>query len=97
MCANRYWGNVRARQRKAPSGARYTDLEIFERDRWRCHLCGRKVNRELSRMHPRGGTIDHLVPISDGGTDEPSNVATAHRACNLAKGAGAANDQLRLI
>jgi 5-methylcytosine-specific restriction endonuclease McrA len=79
------------------SAARYTDLEIFKRDDWRCHICHRKVRRDVSRTHRDGATIDHLVPLSLGGTDEPNNVATAHYKCNIAKRAMSANDQLALI
>lgn len=37
-------------------------------------------------MDPDGATIDHIVPLSLGGSDEPANVATAHRRCNIRKG-----------
>lgn len=85
-CANRHWGAVRARQRRASSTANYTDLQVFQRDAWRCHICGEQVDWTLPRTHPDGATIDHLVPISRGGVDELANVATAHWRCNLAKG-----------
>lgn len=84
-CANRHWGNVRARQRGALSAARYTDREIFERDGWACYICGQPVERG-DRRADLGATIDHIVPISNGGTDEPGNVATAHWKCNRDKG-----------
>lgn len=96
-CANRHWGNVRARQRGQLSEARYTDLEIFERDGWRCHLCRKLVNRDVPRLHLDGATIDHLIPTSLGGVDEPSNVATAHWKCNRGKRAKAMGEQLALI
>jgi hypothetical protein len=85
-CANRHWGRVRARQRRKASTADYEDREIFERDGWRCHLCGKKVSRSTSRVHPEGATIDHIVPLSCGGDDVASNVATAHWRCNAIKG-----------
>lgn len=85
-CANRHWGNVRSRQRPVASPAGYTDREIFERDGWRCHLCGQPVERIGNRRNPDGATIDHVVPLSRGGTDEPENVATAHWRCNRDKG-----------
>lgn len=97
QCANRHWGNVRSRQRALPSAAKYTDLQIFERDRWRCHLCRKRVRKDVSRLHPDGATIDHLVPISQGGIDEPANVATAHWKCNQSKGVTAMGEQLALL
>ncbi len=31
-------------------------------------------------------TIDHVLPVSAGGTNDPWNLRPAHRACNSAKG-----------
>jgi hypothetical protein len=96
QCANRHWGLVRSRQRRKPSEAKYTDREIFERDNWTCHICGKKVRKSGDRLHPLGATIDHLVPLALGGDDEPANMATAHWKCNRKRGVNATNDQLRL-
>lgn len=82
QCANRHWGRVRSRRRTELSPIAYTDLEIFERDKWRCHLCGKKVSKSADRKSPNGATIDHLLPIALGGRDEPANVACAHNRCN---------------
>ena len=97
LCANRHWGRVRSRRRRPMSSVPYTDREIFERDGWRCHICRKPVRRSAKVPHALAPTIDHLVPVSCGGSDEPSNVACAHWKCNRDKGAGAANDQLRLM
>ena len=75
----------------------YADRQIFERDGWRCHLCGTKVSRSAKRTDPLGATIDHLVPLSLGGSDEPANVATAHYRCNQEKRAKAMNEQLAIV
>lgn len=98
QCKNRNTGRVMSRRRTGElPRVPYTDREIFERDGWRCHLCGKPVNRKVKRTHPDGATIDHIVPISLGGVDEPANVATAHWHCNHAKKVRALNEQLRLI
>lgn len=84
-CANRYWGGVRARQRRQVSAADYTDLEVFQRDGWRCHICGELIDWTVARTSDNGPTIDHIVPISLGGEDVASNVAAAHWRCNREK------------
>jgi 5-methylcytosine-specific restriction endonuclease McrA len=33
-----------------------------------------------------GASLDHVVPISKGGTDEPENLKLAHFICNVRKG-----------
>jgi len=84
-----------AKRRGAGSGG-YRLSDVGDRDGWRCHLCGKKVNPTLSGMHEMGPTVDHLVPVSAGGLDELVNVALAHRRCNTTRrDVGPA--QLRLI
>lgn len=70
---------------------------IFTRDRWKCHLCDLPVSRTLAHPHPMSPSIDHLVPLVEGGTDEPANLATAHLACNEHKAVAAMGEQLRLV
>lgn len=41
-----------------------------------CHICGQGA----------ADAIDHIVPVSWGGSDDPSNLAPAHTSCNSAKG-----------
>jgi hypothetical protein len=60
--------------------------EIAERDGTRCHICRRKVNMSLSGLAKWGPTIEHILPVSRGGTNDPSNLALAHRHCNTARG-----------
>lgn len=50
---------------------------VLERDNYTCVYCGRRGGR-LS--------LDHLLPVSRGGTSELSNLVAACVACNSAKG-----------
>jgi hypothetical protein len=52
--------------------------ELLERDRWLCRYCGSAVTTETA-------TLDHIVPVSRGGSDEPENLATACLTCNSIK------------
>lgn len=95
----------RARYRGKAMGRRYAsekagdDItwgELGERDKWRCHICGDRVLKRAGKAkQPRGATVDHLIPIADGGTHTWDNVALAHRSCNTSRGAGGIA-QLRL-
>lgn len=55
-----------------------------------CQICGRPVdgtalvNGHITRLYP---TIDHITPISQGGTHTWDNVQLAHMCCNSGKGA----------
>ena len=66
----------------------YRPVQIYERDGWRCHLCQGRIKKGVVVPHPLAPTIDHLVPISAGGADAPSNVRAAHFLCNARRGAG---------
>lgn len=83
------------KRRGAQVGIRYTLTELGDRDGWRCHLCRKPVDRTLPGTDQRGPTVDHLIPLVDGGTDELANVALAHRACNVKRRDGGIA-QLRL-
>jgi 5-methylcytosine-specific restriction endonuclease McrA len=90
------WRRQNARRRGATIGQHYTLRSVYERDAGRCHLCGKAVNISIPASQPLGPTIDHLVPLSAGGWDCSTNVALAHRECNVKRGAGGAA-QLRLV
>lgn len=59
---------------------------IFERDRWICQICHKKIDMSLKAPHPMSATIDHIIPLSEGGKHEPLNVQAAHYGCNASKG-----------
>ncbi|MEL7043064.1 MAG: HNH endonuclease [Pseudomonadota bacterium] len=57
-----------------------------------CALCGRAMLRNrFETVHARlwakhRATIDHILPVSKGGTDDPGNLQLAHAQCNKVKG-----------
>lgn len=70
------------RQRRAETWDGVTDAEIMERDRWRCGICRKAISRNLKWPHPKSPSIDHIVPISEGGEDTAGNKRAAHLGCN---------------
>lgn len=61
-------------------------IKVFERDGWRCHLCGGKTIRaRRGTYHPKAPELDHIVPLAKGGEHSYRNTACAHRSCNIAK------------
>ena len=55
---------------------------ILKRDGFRCWYCGAS-GREVE-LH-----VDHVVARANGGGDDPANLRSACRDCNLGKGADA--------
>jgi 5-methylcytosine-specific restriction endonuclease McrA len=94
-----YWQEKNRRRRAVKRGGAsepYTLAEIAARDRERCGLCGGRVAMRQVAPHPKAPTIDHVLPVSEGGDDTRANVQLAHFRCNSAKGARG-SQQLALI
>lgn len=59
--------------------------EVWERDGGVCQLCQKKINWESAWPDSKSMSVDHIVPLSKGGTDEGVNVQAAHLGCNSRK------------
>ncbi|AIA05414.1 HNH endonuclease domain-containing protein [Streptomyces noursei] len=66
---------------------RFDPSEVFERDGWRCYLCGVVTLPNADRYAPRKTTLDHVVPLVNGGSHTRKNTRCACRQCNVRKGA----------
>lgn len=65
----------------------FAPIEIFERDNWRCHLCGVRTPKKLrGTKHPHSPELDHIIPLSKGGDHTRQNTACACCHCNASKG-----------
>lgn len=71
--------NRRAKSKNAPGLHNEVDiLTIYERQQGRCFYC----NERLEKYH-----VDHLTPLSRGGSNYPENLCCTCANCNLRKGA----------
>ncbi len=51
-----------------------------------CGICGRPVDKSLKYPHPMSATIDHIIPINQGGhPSDLANLQLAHFCCNRQK------------
>jgi hypothetical protein len=75
-------------RRKRPSIPGWARLRraVFERDNFTCVYCG-ATNRPLH--------CDHAIPVSHGGSNDKSNLATACQDCNTSKHARPVEEWLR--
>jgi HNH endonuclease len=60
-------------------------ISIYERDHWVCGLCSIPVDRHILYPDPQSASLDHVMPLSKGGTNDPENLQLAHLGCNKAK------------
>ena len=54
-------------------------LMLGRKQRWKCCLCGRQ-------MLLKDATLEHIVPVTDGGSDKLDNLALSHVECNRDRG-----------
>lgn len=77
--AVRAYANARRAKKLAAEG-RYTaeDVQrIYKAQKGKCYYCGAKVGRKYE--------VDHVVPLSRGGTNWPDNLVIACPSCNSSK------------
>lgn len=61
-------------------------IDIYERDIWICGLCSTPVDPDCAWPDPMSPSLDHVLPLSLGGTHTYENVQLAHLTCNVSKG-----------
>jgi hypothetical protein len=70
---------------------------VFERDGWRCQLCGVATTRPRGREKPTDAQLDHVIPFAAGGAHTLENAQCACRACNAKKLDGPPAGQMGLF
>lgn len=75
---------VASKRDRGTTWNRKRDRIIRENDY--CFICGDVVDKSLPGNDPMGPSIDHLIPVSKGGTDDDENLYLAHLMCNKRRG-----------
>jgi 5-methylcytosine-specific restriction endonuclease McrA len=61
-------------------------FKVFDRDKWRCQLCGTKTPRlKRGTFDHDAPELDHIITLADGGEHSYRNTQCACRKCNGAK------------
>ena len=63
---------------KPKRAVRFSKKNIYLRDQYRCQYCGIKVTEKTA-------SVDHVIPVSQGGKNHWENLTTACRTCNSLK------------
>ena len=98
-CSSKHENRIREinrRHRLRENGKINWDIsldKLIKRDKNICHICGGKCSKKDYRVDNKGSfiagnsypSIDHLLPVSKGGTHTWDNVKLAHMYCNSIK------------
>lgn len=84
---------AKTKRKRAIAGAYVEPVNrerIAMRDGWRCAICFGRVTRKT-------WSLDHVVPVSDGGEHSYRNVVLTHLLCNISRGPGRRPSQAPLF
>ncbi len=78
---------IQKAKRKAACKGAYAEsvnpLKVFDRDKWRCKLCGAKTPKDKrGTCDDDAPELDHILPISKGGSHTYENTQCTCRRCN---------------
>lgn len=64
----------------------FSPFQVFERDKWKCRICGCKTPKGLRGTYEDDAPeLDHIIPLSKGGSHTTYNTQCACRRCNSSK------------
>ena len=76
------------RRRAAKKNVKYERIDlkgVFAECGMTCGICKERVDFRLKHPDPKSPSIDHIIPLSKGGTHTYENVQLTHLVCNLRK------------
>ena len=62
------------------------EKRVFIRDGWICQICKKRVDKRFRYPNPMCASLDHILPLSKGGSHTYRNVQLVHLGCNTKKG-----------
>lgn len=94
LCSRRYYRRIAKHMRRARKYKTNYEvvnpISIFIRDHWHCKLCGISTPKRLrGTIKDNAPELDHVIPLSLGGSHNHINLQCLCRKCNRAKGATA--------
>lgn len=58
---------------------------VYRRDNYQCGICGGAIDPQLAWPDPGCASLDHVIPVSRGGSHTYANVQASHLDCNVRK------------
>lgn len=79
--------NARRAQKLATTVGPIDVAGLWEAQGGNCGICGMPIDVDARFPHDLSRSMDHIVPLSRGGTHTADNVRWTHLFCNVSKGA----------
>jgi 5-methylcytosine-specific restriction endonuclease McrA len=97
-CSDVCRNNAKAQRRRMliPDASEQARAYVIQRDGGKCQMCGVRCTTKRDD-YKRRLAIDHIVPVSRGGTNDPINLRVTCWDCNSRRGADRLPAQLALI
>lgn len=76
----------RMRMQQALTSEVFAPLDVHARDGWTCQLCWQPIDPDVAWPDSASPSLDHIIPLSKGGSHCMTNVQSAHLGCNSSKG-----------
>jgi hypothetical protein len=96
-----YRANALQRKLRARTGEEgkpgYLRAFICNRDSWCCGICHKAVSRTKQHPDPLCASLDHVIPVSEGGTNDVWNLRLTHLKCNLRRRNAGGGEQLAFL
>lgn len=77
----------RARKRTGNRGSSIDLPTVLVRDQYKCGICYKRIPKQYKYPHPLSPSLDHIIPLSKGGSHSWDNVQASHHQCNQKKAA----------
>lgn len=83
----RYKGKYYSPKRRAvyAQGDDIDHLTLFHLFGWTCNICRSDIDPKRRFPDLMAATVEHIIPLSHGGTHTWDNTAPAHAQCNFQK------------
>jgi len=76
----------------------FDSKEVLKRDGYKCQLCRKKTRPDFKNVyHPLYPNLDHIIPITEGGSHTKLNTQCLCHSCNARKKNIGKGDQLRMF
>ena len=81
-----FYTKKRRKERALPVPPRRLATQLMEKTNGKCGICRQPIDLELRWPERSSFSIDHILPVHQGGSHQLENLQPSHLQCNMQKG-----------